>query len=1188
MKAKVEKLAKGIFEQEELELKVSISSIEGAIQTSEILSGSFLISEYNQKSMEGIIYSGSRRVHLSQTEFQGTEIEIEYQIEVKGMLPKEILKGEIDIVSDAGEISIPYEIRIEAPYAPTSMGKIRNLFHFTNLVKKNYEEALKLFYKPEFPDIFLARTPKIRATYESLIKGISPKTALEEFLVFVNKKSRVFLALEEEQKEFSDLEEAEGDTVILKKDGWGYLEIDVTKEGDFIQLSKKKLTTEIFGGNIYEYRYTLEAGAVHAGWNYGKIIFTSPYQKLEYEVIIHKKMTADRRSDLQQRIRYGIADLAEEYFSFRLHKTNTDMWCKQSLKTLIQIAEEDEMPLFLKLLKAQLYTTQKKMREAGWILQEADKHFQNGAENEVILYCYYLYVSILYRRDSAMVKETVKEVWKLYQKGGEDWRILWLLLYLDEEYMLNKSLRIIKIKEQFIKGCISPFLYYEVCIALNEQPELLRVLNKFELQCLWWGSKHSILQEKTVLQVAEISSAEKKCDPILIKILTMAYGKYHNKMILEAILSLLLRHGMVSEKYFKWFEKGVLKDIKITGLYEAYMNTLPEDYSEELPKVITMYFAFDNSLGEKRRAMLYANILQHNKENQVLLKNYKTIMERFALKQMEKGRIDQNLAVLYRRVMSKSLLDEQIAKKYPVILLTKYFLTKEKKMRFVIIRHKEIEEEWKIPILNGEAYFPIYTEDYGIVLEDEQGRRFAENIEYTIKDLFREQGILKYCYEIEQGHPLLGMHLCEREGLHKKDETGLEYYTTVIHYKEIKPVYRNHILQQLIEYYSENYDAELLEQYLRQLETEYMTLEDQRNITELFLVRSMYGDAREMLLRNGYEGMSAARILKFCLSLLWEEETPREEFLLELCEYTYRKGKYNEAILQYLLRFFEGGTKKLFELWQAARDFEVGTEQLDERFINQMLFTDTYVAQAIEIFEDYYRYHTKQELVRAYLGRQSYLFFALEMVTAEKTFELLQRELKNGQEILDISKMALLKYYAQQEEKNFTIEQIEQIGLLLQELVRKGKIFSFYKTFEEYQVLPPILRDKTILEYRTKKEMSVGIHYMLQSSQEEETEYETGTMEEMGYGIYTKQFILFYGELLQYYMEEEREGKQYLTESDSILVSDWDFSYGESRFHLLNDMCASLDIGDDKTLLELIKTYAQKRYFTKEYFKPIE
>ena len=109
MKAKIEKLAKGIFEQDALELQVSISSIEGAIQTTERLSGSFLISERSQRLIEGFIYPGNTRVSLSQTEFQGTEIEIEYQIHGEGLLPKEVVKGEIEIVSDGGEVSIPYQ-----------------------------------------------------------------------------------------------------------------------------------------------------------------------------------------------------------------------------------------------------------------------------------------------------------------------------------------------------------------------------------------------------------------------------------------------------------------------------------------------------------------------------------------------------------------------------------------------------------------------------------------------------------------------------------------------------------------------------------------------------------------------------------------------------------------------------------------------------------------------------------------------------------------------------------------------------------------------------------------------------------------------------------------------------------------------------------------------------------------------
>ena len=44
------------------------------------------------------------------------------------------------------------------------------------------------------------------------------KLALEEFLGFISKKQKVSVSLEEEQKEFTDLQEAEGDRIVLKKD----------------------------------------------------------------------------------------------------------------------------------------------------------------------------------------------------------------------------------------------------------------------------------------------------------------------------------------------------------------------------------------------------------------------------------------------------------------------------------------------------------------------------------------------------------------------------------------------------------------------------------------------------------------------------------------------------------------------------------------------------------------------------------------------------------------------------------------------------------------------------------------------------------------------------------------------------------------------------------------------------------
>ncbi len=77
-------------------------------------------------------------------------------------------------------------------------------------------------------------------------------------------------------------------------------------------------------------------------------------------------------------------------------------------------------------------------------------------------------------------------------------------------------------------------------------------------------------------------------------------------------------------------------------------------------------------------------------------------------------------------------------------------------------------------------------------------------------------------------------------------------------------------------------------------------------------------------------------------------------------------------------------------------------------------------------------------------------------------------------------------------------------------------------------------------------------------------------------GIFAKQFILFYGESLKYYIAEESTNGPSLTESDSLEASEWTVGADESAFGLLNDMCAADIMNDDKTLVALVKTYAER------------
>ena len=55
--------------------------------------------------------------------------------------------------------------------------------------------------------------------------------------------------------------------------------------------------------------------------------------------------------------------------------------------------------------------------------------------------------------------------------------------------------------------------------------------------------------------------------------------------------------------HFGWYEKGVESHLRITNLYEYYMASTDMDSVTELPKVILMYFSFQNNLDYEHSAI---------------------------------------------------------------------------------------------------------------------------------------------------------------------------------------------------------------------------------------------------------------------------------------------------------------------------------------------------------------------------------------------------------------------------------------------------------------------------------------------------------------------------------------------------------------------------------------------------------
>ena len=58
----------------------------------------------------------------------------------------------------------------------------------------------------------------------------------------------------------------------MKKNTWGYPEIDVRTEGDFLSVEHRHLTTDEFIGNAYRPEYGISMDKLHRGSNFGRII----------------------------------------------------------------------------------------------------------------------------------------------------------------------------------------------------------------------------------------------------------------------------------------------------------------------------------------------------------------------------------------------------------------------------------------------------------------------------------------------------------------------------------------------------------------------------------------------------------------------------------------------------------------------------------------------------------------------------------------------------------------------------------------------------------------------------------------------------------------------------------------------------------------------------------------------------
>lgn len=1175
MKELIDKLALGITEYDLPVLEVSVCEITRTLSSEKVYEDSFTVFSSNNVELKGFVYATNENIKIIDGQFSGLSHTIRYSIDTEFINEGDTVECEINVVSNGGELAIPVSFKVDSASIASSIGELKNLFHFANLVQTNYDEALSVFKSSAFAETLLKDDFYLMAVYEGLRESSSVQMAMEEFLVSANKKSPIGISLSDHEKRYDNVVENEGDTVVISKDSWGYTEIDIVAKDDFIRVEKSKVTSNDFAGSNYEFKFLIDADKLHAGLNYGVIEFVTKSGRERLEICVSSHKEKNSQHDIRRKYKESIRIILEKYIDFRVHRIDMEQWADSTLDIIERMRGESDNSAFMKLLQAQICITKGMEADASWLLESATEEiFENGCRDKE-LYCYYMYVRTIQKRNPDFTAEMIEKIRHIYNEESESWKILWLLFYLDDSYDSNLSIKLARIKEQFGRGMNSPLMYYEAMSIFTQYPELLRVLDEFELQVLNFGSRQGIITKQLSDRIAELTMSVKNFNKLLFSVLAELYDLYGTKSMLSSIVGMLIRCNKTEKRYFLWYEEAVNEELKLTSLYEYFMYSMPENYNRPLPQTVTLYFGYNSGISDRSLAVVYENIIRYKSELEGVYASYRGQMERFATRCIDNELMDEHLAVVYEDVLKKAMVTPETVMKLPKILNTYLITCEQENIREVIVIHKEIAGAERYPVVDGKAYVQMYTEDAAVVFVDFDGIRYGESVKHTIKRLLHMDEYMDLCFEMSAENNSLIIFEADRYLKYRKNPDKsisiLKYLTGM---ESVRQSYKVYVEREIIDYYATNYDFDAVDEYLMSADGYDLGTKSRIKLIELMIVRGMYGRACEFMKLYGYSIIDPARILRCVSKLIEAGEFTDDSMILGMAAFAFRHGKYNETVLRYLSMYFMGSAKEMYELWNSCCAYDYSNRALEENLIACILFTGAQSSHIGEVYEAYQRKGAGEKIRRAYLFAKSYDYFVKEKIVDESVFKYIERDIVVDNPIHDTCRFAYVKYCSQKDELNE--RQQELCRDIVFEMCKTGKMFEFYKEFDKYFKLPATVWDKTIVEYHTNPKNRVLIHYMLETGKTEEQNYTIKEMTDVCNGIFVQDFVLFYGEEIKYYITEEYMGEQSITESNSITLEDTGISgrnVVESRYTMLNDMMVSYEMHEENTLSEMATEY---------------
>lgn len=1181
VRARIGQIAAGRFNGTKPILAFSEETIDLSVIEGRSEAGSFVIESTNQIKICGIVYSTNPRMECLNPHFEGEKVRIRYQFNSKGLTEGDACEGKFVIVCNQIEYSLSFCARITRLYAEASTGAVKSLDDFTRLAASNWDEAYHLFYNRNFLNTIPYDNVYERLTYEGFACARPSGQNMEEFLIGVNKKKPVSISVDKSEEIFMASKEPQSGCFTITKDNWGYTEIRLRTDCEFIKLSKLVLTHDDFIGKTYLYEYIIDASAMHAGRNFGRIYIDGVYQSFTIDITDGVRDDDGSISGIAvtKDIKECMVGIMELYTGFRLKRIVTGVWANETISILNHLHALVPDEHMYELMKAQAFIINRQRQEAKWILDDF-KH--SNPDKKAPIWGYYLYLMTLLEREPSYIDNMTHEVELIFYENPDSVLLFWVLLFLRNQYFDDNAGKLKDIKYWVLRGCSSPYLYIEAYYLISQDPYLIKELSVFELRILSWAVKKKALTKELAGAIFEAVDLAGGFDNRVYELLTAAYEICPEAEYVGIICSYLIKGHKNDTCFHKWFELGIENKLRLTGLYESYLITMDDRQISPVPKIIQMYFSYDNKLPYRKLAVLYNNIIAAKETEPEVYHKYRKAMGRFAMDQVQLRHIDDNLAVLYEDMLELGFINEELSAAFSDIIYTHKLIVFDKRIVRAIIYQNEMKEPQIVPVTDQCAYFELFSNDYVILFEDSRGYRYVKSISYRLQRLMDAEKYLDRCISLSPDRPqYIVSHFKNVRDYSDFTKGDLKLFKPVFYSESFSDSYKAVMGYRILKYCQLHDYEDYVRPFLQSIDFDILQKDARKYLIDMLVSNRLYEKAYDMAMEYGIDMLAAASQVVLCENALKVQHVD-DDFMVQLAISAFKTGKYSDLVLKYLCENYTGPTDELINLWHAADKFSISSMKLDERILEQGIYTQIEPEKISDIFLEYYKRAGNDKLILAYISLVAHGYLHSGRCKADFIFDIIEKRFIGNRTLNDACQLALLKHFA--EKTDITQAELEIEDTLLKYYIYNNMYFDFFARLDYRLLEKYFIYDKAFLQYESTPGAHVVLHY---SRDEDGEEFNSEDMVEMYDGIYVKTFVIFFGELIRYYITEEHDNSIEVKESNRLTCNNIPGDNDHSRYDLINEMIISDTLSDETTLKSNIDEYKRLDAATKRLFKLI-